>query len=97
MMMPAGTAQFRAAGAYLGQHPRYPGCGDRIEVTLQVLLQVGMLGWRRGRSGGGRSGGGRSGGGSGGGSGAGRSDGSQADGDPSANVHDHHTADEAAG
>ena len=81
----AGAAQFPAAGAYLGQHPRYSGCGDRVEVALQVLLQVGMAGLRRGRRGGG----------SGSGGGAGRGGGSQADGDPSAYVHEHHTADGA--
>src|SRR5438477_12337398 len=56
------------------------------EVALQVLLQVGMAGLRRGRRGGG----------SGSGGGAGRGGGSQADGDPSAYVHEHHTADEAS-
>jgi hypothetical protein len=45
----------RSRGAHLGQHPRYSGCGDRVEVTLQILLQVGMLSrcpwlhWRRQR------------------------------------------------
>jgi hypothetical protein len=38
--------QLAGARAHLGQHPRYSGCGDRVEVRLQILLQVGMLGRR---------------------------------------------------
>src|SRR5262249_13804643 len=34
----AGAAQLPVTGAHLGQPPRYSGCGDRVEVTLQILL-----------------------------------------------------------
>jgi hypothetical protein len=42
----AGAAHLPVASAHLGQHARYSGCGDRVEVALQVLLRVVMLGGR---------------------------------------------------